>query len=167
MDHKAEHQQRCQTVVALLDHWRDFFDEEADAGDKPPGEDEDEGTSENWTLFSSMGKKQPALELKRCVEFLAGIELVYYRHLMAYTAYVEWRLVNRACKRRDHRGRMVDDTERVRVRIVPSWISLGYVERGVEQIVEVWSDDVPLELPRPLTLKLRPLADSDGWTEAA
>jgi hypothetical protein len=162
---KAMDDERRRVLVELLDHWRDFFDEQADSGTAPVEEGRE--LSMDWSLFSSMGRWPSVVELRRCVEMCARMGPSHYRHLVAATAKVEWRLVDKPVKRRNAHGKLVDDVERVRERVVPRWVSSRMVDRALDFVLGVWDQAVPLELPPPLVLKLRPLADADGWTEAA
>lgn len=158
--------ERRHVLTELLDNWRNFFDEPAASG-LVVVDDQTRETSADWSLFSTMQRWPSVVEMRRCVELMARMAPGHYRHLMAYTAYVEWRLVDRPVKRMNAHRKLVDDVERVRARIVPSWILLQMVERALDFVLGVWSREVPLELPPALVRKLRPLADSDGWTEAA
>jgi hypothetical protein len=174
----VKHDERCRVVVDLLDHWRDFFEEPTPNGNQAVDSD-DRQSAEDWSLFSSMAKWPSVMELRRCVEILeragrgrSGERTpVHYTHLMAYTAYVEWRLVDRPTKRRDHRGRLVDDVERTRVRIVPSWVSARIVESALDIVLGFWNHEVALELPPGMTKGLREFMNPDtgepSWTEAA
>lgn len=185
----------------LLDHWRDFFDELASSGQSVPAEPS-KPMPDDWTLFSAMSRYPSVVELRRCVEVLErlgsrhggqdGAKIpVHHRHLLAYTAYAEWRTVDRPVKRRDARGRWVDDIERVRERVVPPWVSVRIVESAVDMILGLWRRPrqdcegcydgksgwhveacgvhARLELPPALRLKLREFTDQDGThlTEAA
>lgn len=164
---QEEHDRRCVTVRTLLDHWKDFFCEPASSGLGLVVADESRPMPEAWTLFSSMGRWESVVELQRCLGLRARLSPNHYRHLVAYTVLAEWRLVDRPVKRRDHRNRLVDDVERVKERVVPRWVLPRMAELAIVGVVFDWDRDVALELPPGLTRKLRPLADSDGWTEAA
>jgi hypothetical protein len=156
---------RRTTITTLLDHWNDFHFERSDDGGSN-GDDPDREMDPEWTLFSRMSKHPSVAELRLCLALCARMGPRHYKHLAGFYR-SEWRNVDRLVKRRDHRGRMVNDTQRVRERVLPSWIERPLVEHAIDFLLGVWNLDVPLELPKPLQQKLRPLADSDGWTEAA
>jgi hypothetical protein len=163
-------QARRETLLQLLDHWRDFFCEPSGSG-QASSDDDGRMLAADWSLFSSMARWSSVVEMKRCVDLLEGLcrhtERSHHAHLMAYSCKADWRLAEVPVKRRDAKGKWIVELQRQRVRLVPGWVVLRMVDRAVDFILCMWSQDVPLELPPALTLKLRPLADADGWTEAA
>lgn len=172
-------QDRRERIITLLDHWQDF-NEQATSG-TPTSAEPTTVLAKDWTLLSSMSRHPSVLELRRCLEQLRLMGPTHYAHLRAYFD-ADTRLVDRPCKRRDHRNRVVDDVERVRERVLPFTLRgvpacVERIEkqpcctrprtvcRALDALVGLFHGDP--ELPLALTRKLRPLADSDGWTEAA
>jgi hypothetical protein len=171
-------------VHELLDHWDDFFAIATSGSlvvvehERPMGDD--------WTLLSSMSRHVSVVELARCLEAFRGFAPGPYGRLVEYLR-SPWRTVDRPVRRRDARGRLVDDVARVRERVVSGGLarvprctervqgercSCGGAPRTVCRAVDfvvggLWDRRVPVELPLALTRKLRALSDSDGWTEAA
>lgn len=173
---------RRKRVVEMLDHWPDFFDQSYSTQASVSGED-----GLGVTFVSSMSRYPSVVELVRCVELCRQLARGHYNHLIGYFG-AEWRTVDRPTRRRDVNGKMVDELGRVRERVLPRWLAKAATEpttkcteprcacggqlsrmtcRAIDFVAGVWDQDVPLELPPALTRKLRSLADSDGWTEAA
>lgn len=168
-------QERRQTVIALLDHWHDFF-ELADSG-RTTLADPSRPMPADWTILSTMSRHPSVLELGRLLAWLRDHGRAHYGCVLAYFD-APWRTTVRPRKRRDARGRWVVEDARVRERVLPR--ELGRhpgcrcgcgmprpVCLAVDVLAGAWSREVPLELPWPLLAKLRPLADGEGWTEAA
>jgi hypothetical protein len=151
-----------------LDHWRDFFCEPASSG---AGfvvvADESRAMPEEWSLFSSMGRWESVVELRRCLERRRVLSPNHYRHLVAYTVNANWRLVDTTVRVRNAHRKFVDKPDRVRQRVVSRWVLPRMAELAIVGIVFDWDREVSCELPPAMTRKLRALADSDGWTEAA
>lgn len=189
---EKEREERRRVLVELLDHWKDFFDEPASSG-LVVVDEQTKQTAENWSLFSAMQRWPAVVEMRRCVELMGRMAPGHYRQLMAYTAYVDWRLVDKPVKRLNAHRKLVDDIERVRERIVPSWVVPQMVDRALDFVVGVWrfpqkdcdacqglwlegvlvrcKVHAALVLPPGMQLKLRefvnPETGETGWTEAA
>lgn len=163
MDHRRNHEQKCATVISLLDHWRDFFCEPP-----PPfagiGSDEEKPMPQTWTLFSSMGRHASVVELKRCLELRAKQSPNHYKHLIAYTVNASWRLTDRPTKIRNAHGKMVWKTPppRVKERVVPSWVKPRMANLCVVGIVFDWKREIALVLPPAMSGKLDEFTDQHG-----
>lgn len=181
-------QQRA-TLIELLDHWRDFFDEPAQSTQVLTTDDEK--TSEEWSLFSSMAFWPAVVELARCVEVARDRWPTHTGHLLAFTAYADWRLTDKPTKIRNAHGKLVwaDPVPRVRERVTPAWVSerkAMLVIDGIRALVWRWPrgdcgscrdasaalpcpDHTPLTLPPPLRSRLHEFTDQHGthFTEAA
>lgn len=163
MDHKAEHKQRCAIVIELLDNWRNFYLEPAQSVQGFASDDPDRKvTLKDWTVFSSMGKDSTVVELARCLEKRQRQSPNHYRHLIAFTVYAEWRLVNTTVKVLNAQRKLVDKPERIRERIVPRWVVPRMVELATIGIVFDWDRKVKLRLPPALTGKLDEFTDQHG-----
>jgi hypothetical protein len=114
--------------------------------------------------MSPLAKHHSVVELVRCLELCRRMAPGHYRHLIGYYR-AEWRTVDRVVKRRNAHGKLIDDVGRVRERVVPPWVTRRMVERSLDFLCGAYTGEP--ELPRAFTRKLRALADSDGWTEAA
>lgn len=179
-----ERETRRQILIELLNHWDDFF-AVADTTTRlirKPGEDDD---GPGIPVISALSRHASVVELARCLDLCKAMAPGTYKHLRARFQ-AETRLVEKPTKRRDVHGRMVDAVERVREPIVPRWVFFEMrdaswtpeqrerlnvqrhqrmVERGIDFLAGAFNGQP--ELPLALTRKLRPLADADGWTEAA
>lgn len=163
MDHRRDHQQKAATVISLLDHWRDFFHEPAQSvagfAVDDPGRTVD---LRDWTVFSSMSRDKTVVELARCLERRQRLSPNHYRHLVAFTVYAEWRLVNTTVKVLNAQRKLVDKPERIRERIVPRWVLPRMVDLCVVGIVFDWDRSVKLRLPPALTGRLDEFTDQNG-----
>lgn len=155
-------QERRAKIVELLDHWPEFF-EPASSGTTATSTD-----GGGLPLLSSMAQHPSVVELGRCLVVLRAKVPRHYRHLFGYFD-APWRTTDQPVKRKTVGGRAVIETQRVRVRVVPAWVEARMVDRSVDMLGGLWNvrEAGEPELPRPLLAKLRPLSDSDGWTEAA
>ena len=165
------YQEKRRLVEQLLDHWRDYFDP-ASNGQPSHGDGEPLGIA----LLSSMARHPSVVELSRILELCRRMAPGHYKHLAGWYG-AEWRVV-RALET-DSRGRTKlhpvtgrpltdpDPKKMRRERVVPSWVVWRMVDRALDFVCCAWDSGVPLELPLALNRKLRPLADADGWTEAA
>ena len=158
--------ERRATLVELLDHWHDFFDEPSPEGSGGDG-DPNKPMPADWTLFSSQARWPSVREMRRLLDLLGVLGKGHQAHLVAYTVNVSWRTTDGIVKVKNAHGKWVLKEQRVRQRVVPRWVSMRIVERSLDFMLGQWDQAVPLELPPCLTMRLRPLADSDGWTEAA
>lgn len=186
--------ERQRVLVDLLDRWRDFFDE---PGGEPAAlnenaEDQIQQELKNFTAFSSMAREPVVVEMKRCVDLLERLGSgrrgdkvpVHHRHLMAYTARVEWRIVKGFEMRRVGsqlvpridavtKQAVVDpDPKKMRrERIVPPWVDLRIVGFALDVVLGTWDRRVALELPLGLRKGLREYVNAEtgevGWTQAA
>jgi hypothetical protein len=154
---------RRDRIVFLLDHWEDFF-EQASSGGLVIVDDQTRRMSDDWTLLSSMSRHPSVVELGRCLELCRRMAKGHYNHLRAFYG-SEWRTIDRPVKKRNAHGKLVDDTARVRERVVPAWVVMRMVERATDFVAGSFRGEP--EIPVAWDRKLRPLADSDGWTEAA
>lgn len=182
-------QERRQIVIGLLDHWQDFFELADSRTGVTADADPDRPMPENWTILSSMSRHKSVLELGRLLKGLREQGPGHYRAVLGYFE-APWRTTDRPVKQKTlGGGRIVWETRRVRERVVPSFLRQysACTDRmcrenmqpphgcalprpvctAVDVLASGWDRSVPLELPYALLAKLRPLADSDGWTEAA
>lgn len=163
---------RREIVLELLNHWPDFFDVGSSTG-LPASSSGGVGVPS----LSPMARHPSVQELGRLLEWLRGTARGHYVAVRDYFD-SEWRTTNRPVRRRTVQGRTVVETARVRERVLSRELqrfpvcSCGCgmprpVCLGVDVVAGAWDRSVPLERPYALLAKLRPLADSDGWTEAA
>lgn len=177
-----ERDERRRILIELLEHWDDFF---AIADTSARLTTTETGDGPGIPVISALSRHASVVELARVLDVCKSMAPGTYKHLRARFQ-AETRLVEKPTKRRDALGRMVDAVERVREPIVPRWVyyemrdpawSSGQrerfnierhnrmVERGIDFLAGAFNGQP--ELPLALTRKLRPLADADGWTEAA
>lgn len=123
---------RRERIEALLDHWPDYW-ETASRDDGPSG---DGGVF----LLPGMSRHPSVIELGRCLGALHEHAPSKSAHLFAYYG-APFRTVDRRrlIKVKGKKSHLVD--ERVRERVVPSWVRLQKVRDAVALIAQEPVDD--------------------------
>lgn len=138
-------------IAYLLDHWVDIYDPGGTSVFGSPGD------GSGSPLLPLMSRHRSVLELCRCLAVLAEQAPVQASHLKAYHC-AEWRIrVDHVRVRRPRRAgkakyELVE--QRVRERVVPSWVRLEKVRRGEDRLAELFVGqvDIPEELWDALVL---------------
>lgn len=133
----------------LLDHWQDIFDP---------------GVTSTWATFTGTSHQAPASKrpsplprmasdlsvkrIERALTVLADTEPVLARHLKAYRCNAEWRTTDRWVVRRLPSGKRDIVEQRIREKIVPSWVEPQKVRLAELKLVRLLRGGV--EIPREL-----------------
>lgn len=137
----------------ILDHWQDIFDP---------------GVTSTWATFTGTSHQHPASrapsplpqmagdrgvrKIERALTTLADTEPVLARHLKAYRCNAEWRTTDKWVVRRLPSGKRDIVEQRVREKIVPSWVELQKVRLAELLLVKLLRGSV--EIPHDLWLAL-------------
>ena len=127
---------RRERIEVLLDHWPDFFETAARDG----GPSGDGGVY----LLPGMSRHPSVVELGRALGALAEFAPSKAAHLFAFYG-SPWRTVDRSRRVRS-KGRFHVVEERVRERVVPSWVRLQKVRDAVALLAYEPKSDASLEI---------------------
>lgn len=136
----------------VLDRWQDIFDVTVSSSRPKDGSRASSSSREPGSL-PEMADDHSIRKIECALTILADREPVLARHLKAYRCNAEWRTADRWTVRRLPSGKRDIVEQRVREKIVPSWVSLAKVSSAEHLLLKLLHGDVsiPRDLWRALT----------------
>lgn len=154
-DAKPEDWTKLDRVRHILDHWQDiYYPGGSDSLATFTGTSHQAPTSKEPRALPRMADHRTVRLLERALCTLATSEPDLTRHLKAFRCNADWRTIDRWYVRRLPSGKPDIVEQRVRERIVPTWVSLTKVRLAEVLLVRLLPDSI--EIPPELWRALKP-----------